>query len=63
MFLKAKIYESRMKCNKQKNISVGQLKKSCYENLDLKDITDNEKNSGYCKTTFSEKIKSTDYIN
>ena len=49
MVLKAKIYESRMKCNKQKNISVGKLEKSCYENLDLKDITDNEKNSGYCK--------------
>ena len=28
MFLKAKIYESRMKCNKQKNMSVGKLEKA-----------------------------------
>ena len=66
MFQKAKLYESRMKCNKQKNIFVcisRKAKRGCYENLHLKDITDNKKKSGYCKTPLSKKIKSTDYIN
>ena len=49
-FLKTKTQESKMKYNKQKNLCVSiarKAKRSYYENLDLKDITDSKK---FCAT-------------
>ena len=54
-----------MQCNKQKYMSVAisrKPKKSCYVNLDLKDIVDIKKILGNVKPLFP-KTKSTHYIN
>ena len=64
-FLKTKTQESKMKYNKQRNLCVSitrKAKRSYYENLDLKDITDSKKFSATVKPLFSNKIKSTEYI-
>ena len=64
-FLKTKTQESKMKYNKQRNLCVsitGKAKRSYYENLDLKDITDSKKFWATVKPLFSIKIKSTEYI-
>ena len=60
--LKAKTHESRMKYNKQRNIYVRKSKRSYYENLDLKKITDNKKFWSAVKPLFN-KIESTECIN
>ena len=60
--LKAKTHESRMKYNKQRNIYVRKSKRSYYENLDLKKITDNNKFWSAVKPLFN-KIESTECIN
>ena len=54
-----------MKYNKQRNLGVSitrKAKRSYYENLDLKDITDSKKFWATVKPLFSNKIKSTEYI-
>ena len=54
-----------MKYNKQRNLRVGitrKAKRSYYQNLDLKDITDGKKFWATAKSLFSNKIKSTEYI-
>lgn len=62
---KAKTHESRMKYKKQRNVCESirwKLKKICYENLDLKVITENKMFWATLKPLFSNKIKSTGYI-
>ena len=64
-FLKTKTQESKLKYNKQRNLCVSitrKAKRSYYENLDLKDITDSKKFWATVKSLFSNKIKSTEYI-
>ena len=64
-FLKTKTQESKLKYNKQRNLCVSitrKAKRSYYENLDLKDITDSKKFWPTVKPLFSNKIKSTEYI-
>ena len=64
-FLKTKTQESKLKYNKQRNLCVSitrKAKRSYYENLDLKDITDSKKFWATVKPLFSNKIKSTEYI-
>ena len=64
-FLKKNILESRAKYNKQGNICVSLIKKvkrNYYENLDLKDINDNNKFWATVKPLFSNKIKSAENI-
>ena len=64
-FLKTKSQESKMKYNKQRNLGVSitrKAKRSYYEHLDLKDITDSKKFWATVKPLFSNKIKSTEYI-
>ena len=54
-----------MKYNKQRNLCVSitiKAKRSYYENLDLKDITNSKKFWAKVKSLFSSKIKSTEYI-
>ena len=54
-----------MKYNKQGNLCVSitrKAKRSYYENLDLKDITDSNKFWVTIKPLFSKKIKSTENI-
>ena len=54
-----------MKYNKQKKLCVSittKAKRSCYENLDLKDITDSKIFWATVKSLFFNKIKSTEYI-
>ena len=61
-FLKTKTQESKLKYNKQRNLCVSitrKAKRSYYENLDLKDITDSKKFWATVKPLFSNKIKST----
>ena len=63
--LKTKTQESKLKYNKQRNLCVSitrKAKRSYYENLDLKDITDSKKFWATVKSLFSNKIKSTEYI-
>ena len=63
--LKTKSQESKMKYNKQRNLGVSitrKAKRSYYEHLDLKDITDSKKFWATVKPLFSNKIKSTEYI-
>ena len=63
-FLKTKTQDSKMKYNKQRNLCVSltrKAKRSYYENLDLKDITDSKKFWATVKPLFSNKIKSTEY--
>ena len=58
-FLKNKTLESRAKYNQQRNICVSPIKKAkqnYYENLDLKDINDNEKFWATVKQLFSNKL-------
>ena len=64
-FLKTKTQESKMKYNKQRNLCVSitrKAKRSYYENLHLKEITDSKKFWATVKPLFSNKIKSTEYI-
>ena len=64
-FLKTKTQKSKLKYNKQRNLCVSitrKAKRSYYENLDLKDITDSKKFWATVKPLFSNKIKSTEYI-
>ena len=64
-FLKTKTQESKMKNNKQRNLRVSitrKAKRSSYENLDLKEITDSKKFWATVKPFFSNKIKLTEYI-
>ena len=64
-FLKTKTQDSKMKYNKQRNLCVSltrKAKRSYYENLDLKDITDSKKFWATVKPLFSNKIKSTKYM-
>ena len=64
-FPKTKTQESKMKYNKQRNLCVSttrKAKRSYYENLDLKSITDSKKFWATVKPLFSNKIKSTEYI-
>ena len=64
-FLKPKSQEPKMKYNKQRNLCVSitiKAKRSYYENLDLKDITNSKKFWAKVKSLFSSKIKSTEYI-
>ena len=64
-FLKTKSQESKMKYIKQRNLCVSitrKAKRSYYENLYLKDITDSQKFWATVKSLFSNKIKSTEYI-
>ena len=64
-FLKTKTQESKLKYNKQRNLCVSitrKAKRSYYENLDLKEITDTKKFWATVKPLFSNKIKSTEYI-
>ena len=54
-----------MKYNKQRNLCVSitrKAKRSYYENLDLKDITESKKFQATVKPLSSNKIKSTEYI-
>ena len=63
--LKTKSQESKMKYNKQRNLGVSitrKAKRSYYEHLDLKNITDSKKFWATVKPLFSNKIKSTEYI-
>ena len=64
-FLKTKTQESKMKYNKQRNLCVSitrKAKRSYYENLHLKEITDSKKFWATVTPLFSNKIKSTEYI-
>ena len=64
-FLKTKSLESKMKYNKKRNLFVTitrKAKRSYYENLDLKDITDSKKFWATVKPPFSNKKKPTEYI-
>ena len=64
-FLKTKSQELKMKYNQQRNLCVSitrKAKRSYYENLDLRDITDSITFWATVKTLFSSKIKSTEYI-
>ena len=64
-FLKTKPQESKMKFNKQRNLCVSitrQAKRSCYEILDPKDITDSKKFRATIKPLYSNKVKPTEYI-
>ena len=64
-FLKTKTQESKISITKQRSLCVSitaKTKRSHYENLDLKDITDCKKFWATVKPLFSNKIKSTEYI-
>ena len=63
--LKTKSQESKMKYNKQRNLGVSitrRAKRSYYEHLDLKDITDSKKFWATVKPPFSNKKKPTECI-
>ena len=64
-FLKQKRTETRSAYNKQRNICVSILRKakrSYFENLDIKNLSDNRKFWGTVKPLFSNKVRSNDYI-
>ena len=64
-FLKQKTTETRSGYNKQRNICVSILRKakrSYFENLDIKNLSDNRKFGGTVKPLFSNKVRSNDYI-
>ena len=64
-FLKQKTRETRSVYNKQRNICVRILRKaerSYFENLDIKNLSDNRKFWGAVKPLFSNKVRSNDYI-
>ena len=64
-FLKQKTTETRSAYNKQRNICVSILRKakrSYFENLDIKNLSDNRKFWGTVKPLFSNKVRSNDYI-
>ena len=64
-FLKQKTTESRSAYNKQRNVCVSILRKaekSYFENLDIKNLSDNRKFWGTVKPLFSKKVKSNYYI-
>ena len=64
-FLKQKTTETRSGYNKQRNICVSILRKakrSYFENLDIKNLSDNRKFWGTVKPLFSNKVRSNDYI-
>ena len=63
-FLKQKTTETRSGYNKQRNICVSILRKakrSYFENLDIKNLSDNRKFWGTVKPLFSNKVRSNDY--
>ena len=63
--LKTKTQDFRIKHNKQTNLYVSitrKAKRSYYENMDLKDITDSKKFRATVKPLFSNEIKSTECI-
>ena len=64
-FLKQKRTETRSAYNKQRNICVSILRKakrSYFENLDIKNLSDNRKFWGTVKPLFSNKVRSNVYI-
>ena len=64
-FLKQKTTETRSGYNKQRNVCVSILRKakrSYFENLDIKNLSDNRKFWGTVKPLFSNKVRSNDYI-
>ena len=64
-FLKQKTTETKSGYNKQRNICVSILRKakrSYFENLDIKNFSDNRKFWGTIKPLFSNKVRSNDYI-
>ena len=64
-FLKQKTTETRSAYNKQRNIYVSILRKakrSYFENLDIKNLSDHRKFWGTIKPLFSNKVRSNDYI-
>ena len=64
-FLKQKTTETRSAYNKQRNICVSiprKAKRSYFENLDIKNLSDNRKFWGTIKPLFSNKVRSNDYI-
>ena len=64
-FLKQKTIETRSGYNKQRNICISILckaKGSYFENLDIKNLSDNRKFWGTVKPLFSNKVRSNDYI-
>ena len=59
-YLKDKTRSARVAYNKQRNVCVSILrksKKSYYENLDSKNITDNKNFWGTVKALFSNKVR------
>ena len=64
-FLKQKTTETRSGYNKQRNICVTilrKVKRSYFQNLDIKNLSDNRKFGGTVKPLFSNKVRSNDYI-
>ena len=64
-FLELKTTETRSAYNKQTNICVSILRKakrSYFENLDIKNLSDNRKFWGTVKPLFSNKVRSNDNI-
>ena len=64
-FLKQKTTETRSGYNKQRNICASILRKakrSHFENLDIKNLSDNRKFWGPVKSLFSNKVRSNDYV-
>ena len=63
-FLQQKTTEARSAYNKQRNICESILRKakrSYFENLDIKNLSDNRKLRGTVKPLFSNKVRSNDY--
>ena len=59
-FLKQKTTETRSAYNKQRNICVSiprKAKRSYFENLDIKNVSDNRKSWGTVKPLFSNKVR------
>ena len=64
-FLKQKTTETRSSYNKQRNICgiiLRKVKRSYFENLDIKNLSGNRKFWGTVKPLFSNKVRSNDYI-
>ena len=65
MYNAKKNTETRLAYIKQRNICISILckaKRSCLENLDIKNLSDNRKFLGTVKSLFSNKVRSNDYI-
>ena len=64
-FLRQKTTKTRSGYNKQRNICVSILRKakrSCFDNLDIKNFSDSRSFWGTLKPLFSNKVRSNDYI-